>query len=124
MADRAVRRPPYSAARDLIAWLLEPGRWHEVDGECVARGVDILSLPADRFCNLAYRRMLDHVEVHDDGTTERPKLDSDLGVTAWAVPGRRPAAPAAPRDPNAPSWWHGDEEASQGWLAAAGVHLD
>lgn len=53
---------------------------------------------------------------------ERGELDAALGVAAW--PGPLPPARVVPVEPGAPAWWHGDEEASQSFLAAMGVHLD
>jgi hypothetical protein len=53
---------------------------------------------------------------------ERAELDGALGVAGWPGPAHR-WRPSAPREPGAPSWWHGDEEASQSFLAAMGVRL-
>lgn len=63
---------------------------------------------------------------YDEQRPERPReeLDDELDVASWRVPGRRAVVPAAPVNPDAPSWWHGDEDASQTFLAAMGVRLD
>ena len=69
--------------------------------------------------------MLQRLIVHDGQTEEqaRAKLDADLGVSAWAVPGRaRQTFEPAPDD-GAPWWWRGAEDASQSFLAAMGVTL-
>lgn len=49
----------------------------------------------------------------------RAELDSDLGVHAWRRSEQAPAS-AAPVDPDAPSWWFGDEEASAAFVNAQG----
>lgn len=68
--------------------------------------------------------MLQRLYARDGQTEEqaRAKLDADLGVSAWALPGRhRREMPVV--DTQAPWWWHGAEDASQGFLAAMGVTL-
>jgi len=69
--------------------------------------------------------MLQGLTVRKGQTYEqaRAAFDSDLGMSQWLVPGRQPKPPA-PRDPGAPWWWHGDEDASDSFLAAMGVTLD
>ncbi|MFD8226847.1 hypothetical protein ACFV16_22045 [Streptomyces massasporeus] len=50
------------------------------------------------------------------------RLDSELEVRLWRVPGQ--AEPEAVElEEGAPWWWHGDEDASQQFLAAQGVVL-
>lgn len=64
--------------------------------------------------------MLDRLEYdNDDPGRSRRELDRKLEVDAWLVPGTRPRV----RDvaASAPHWWHGDEDASQSFLAAMGV---
>lgn len=51
----------------------------------------------------------------------RQSIDNDLGVSAW--PGPIPHYRPMPVIPGAPAWWVGEEEASQGFLAAVGVQL-
>lgn len=55
------------------------------------------------------------------------EFDLAFGVRDWTSPGARRTiitqATDPNRDPDAPAWWHGDEEASQGFLAAAGIKL-
>lgn len=49
------------------------------------------------------------------------RLDTELEVRYWRVPGQ--VEPPAPAEDGAPHWWHGDEDASQAFLAAQGVAL-
>jgi hypothetical protein len=51
----------------------------------------------------------------------REQLDSDLGVRQWGTVTAPAATPVIESD--APAWWHGDEEASESFLAAMGVTL-
>ena len=69
--------------------------------------------------------MLQRLIVRDGQTEEqaRAKFDADLGVSAWALPGRDRREPEPVQDPGAPWWWHGAEDASQGFLASMGVTL-
>jgi hypothetical protein len=58
---------------------------------------------------------------HDEKMPDRPRrrLNQQLDVGAWRVPG---GAYRQRRDvPRAPSWWRGDEDASQTFLHAMGV---
>jgi hypothetical protein len=66
--------------------------------------------------------MLDRLK-HDPDQPDRyrAELDRQLDVAAWCVPGVRPRVVREPLPPDAPAWWHGDEDASQSFLAAAGV---
>jgi hypothetical protein len=68
--------------------------------------------------------MLQRLIVHDGQSEEhaRAKFDADLGVSAWAVPGRERRTPE-PVDDGAPWWWRGAEDASQSFLASMGVSL-
>lgn len=72
--------------------------------------------------------MLQRLIVREGQTEEaaRGQFDADLGVSAWRTPGHRAAlaATAAPRDPAAPPWWHGDNDASSTFLESMGVTLD
>lgn len=59
----------------------------------------------------------------DEKQPERPRHDFDtaLSVRDWNVPGgarRRVVVEGAP------SWWDGDEDASQQFLASMGVMID
>lgn len=69
--------------------------------------------------------MLQRLVVHDGQTEEqaRTRFDADLGVSAWARPGHERRQPEPVPNPGAPYWWHGAEDASQGFLAAMGVTL-
>jgi hypothetical protein len=65
-----------------------------------------------------------HVEQGEDPDAARGKFDSDLGVSEWRRTRDETATKRPDVDPDAPWWWHGDEEASQGFMAAMGVRLD
>jgi hypothetical protein len=52
----------------------------------------------------------------------RKSLDAVLSVAGWTVPGREPVQ-VAPRDPRAPHWWYGAEDASGSFLKSMGVVL-
>jgi hypothetical protein len=52
----------------------------------------------------------------------RKRFDGRLGVRNWTTPGTQHTAPK-PRDPKAPWWWDGAEDASQSFLTAMGVTL-
>lgn len=57
---------------------------------------------------------------HDDKQPERPRYDFDhaLDVRNWDIPG---GARKRVIEEGAPSWWTGDEDASQQFLASMGV---
>lgn len=69
--------------------------------------------------------MLQRLIIRDGQTEEqaRAKFDADLGVSAWAVPGRERRHVQQTPDDGAPWWWTGAEDASQSFLAAMGVSL-
>jgi hypothetical protein len=69
--------------------------------------------------------MLQRLIVHDGQTEEqaRARFDADLGISAWALPGRERRTPEPQQNPGAPWWWTGAEDASQSFLAAMGVTL-
>lgn len=50
------------------------------------------------------------------------RLDADLEVRLWWAPGQEAPEPVDVEE-GAPWWWHGDEDASQAFLAAQGVVL-
>ena len=52
----------------------------------------------------------------------RRALDARLGVPAWGVAGVLRASEQE-RDPSAPYWWSGAENASQSFLSSMGVAL-
>lgn len=54
--------------------------------------------------------------------TARKRFDGQLDVRTWTVPGAEHQTPE-PRDPKAPWWWDGAEDASQSFLTAMGVNL-
>lgn len=51
----------------------------------------------------------------------RGDLDAQLEVHLWLTPLMQRAAYDAPNEPGAPTWWHGDEEASQTFFNAMGI---
>jgi hypothetical protein len=57
-------------------------------------------------------------------TDPAARLAQELGAGGWAVPGQRRPRPEPEREPGTPPWWHGDEEASQSFLAAVGLRLE
>lgn len=50
------------------------------------------------------------------------RLDAELEVRLWRSPGQAPPEPVELEE-GAPWWWHGDEDASQAFLASQGVVL-
>lgn len=50
------------------------------------------------------------------------RLDSELEVRLWQVPGQDAPRPVEVEE-GAPWWWRGDEDASQAFLASQGVML-
>jgi hypothetical protein len=64
--------------------------------------------------------MIQRLEEDKDGSTlaARNALDDKLGVVRWQVPGGGNKYADAVIEEGAPSWWAGDEEASQASLAA------
>lgn len=63
-----------------------------------------------------------NVRENDKPDTARKRFDGQLGVRAWTIPGAEHQTPE-PRDPKAPWWWEGAEDASQSFLASMGVNL-
>lgn len=122
MAIRAVLATPYHAGLGLLNWVRQPGVWHQLDGEYIGRGVDLLSLPLNRFLNVVYSVGVERLK-HDDKQPERPRHDFDraLNVHDWTTPG---GARKRVIIEGAPSWWNGDEDASQQFLASMGVMMD
>jgi hypothetical protein len=70
--------------------------------------------------------MLQRLIVRDGQTEEqaRARFDADLGVSAWALPGRERREVEQRPDDGAPWWWHGAEDASQSFLTSMGVSLN
>lgn len=68
--------------------------------------------------------MLQRLRVHDGQSAEdaRTVLDQTLSTAGWAVPGSGPKRVKA-RDPKAPWWWTGEEDASESFFKAMGVSL-
>jgi hypothetical protein len=57
----------------------------------------------------------------EDPNEARKKFDNELGVAGWGTPGAPMKAEFDERDPDAPSWWVDDEDASQTFLSSMGV---
>jgi hypothetical protein len=74
--------------------------------------------------NLVYYEMTKRVRIRDGQSAEdaRKSLDAMLSVAGWTVPGREPVQ-VARRDPRAPYWWYGSEDASETFLTSMGVNL-
>ena len=68
--------------------------------------------------------MVQRLAVRERETPERARqrFDGQLSVRAWATPGTERQT-ATPRDPKAPWWWEGAEDASQTFLRSMGVNL-
>jgi hypothetical protein len=79
--------------------------------------MDARRLPLDRFLNVVY-----YLSIRESSDEDRQRLDSDLGVSLWSGPLGRARLPVRVES-GAPPWWGGDEEASQGFLAAMGMQL-
>lgn len=64
--------------------------------------------------------MIERLKPDDEGdlTASRRELDSELSVARWQVPGDGNKYAEVKIEDGAPSWWAGDEEASQTSLAA------
>jgi hypothetical protein len=61
-------------------------------------------------------------EPDDANPDPRGELDRWLETSIWPAPGtRRVIYQVEDRDPNAPDWWHGDEEATTTFLKSMGV---
>lgn len=67
-------------------------------------------------------------DKNDDRTDEqlRKEFDNSIGVRAWRMPGQvlKPEIEEALSEPGAPSWWMGEEDASQSFLKSMGVVFD
>jgi hypothetical protein len=72
--------------------------------------------------------MVNRLDVGEGQELEdaRKQFDNQMGVKAWRMPGQavRPEIEEALSDPAAPSWWLGEEDASQSFLQSMGVTLN
>jgi len=69
--------------------------------------------------------VISRLQYDDKGQRDyRAELDSSLDVASWATPLTTFKSRQIAREPGAPSWWHGEEEASESFLRAMGVNLD
>lgn len=71
--------------------------------------------------------MCQRLEADDDQKIEDvvKRLDEELAVRFWGIPGgsRIEEAVIPEREPGAPDWWYGEEDASASFLKAQGVVL-
>lgn len=74
---------------------------------------------------MVYAWLLERLDGGEDNDIEgaRRGIDNDLGVKMWRRPDEGEKYDAQSLPPNAPSWWFGDEDASQSFLASQGVVL-
>jgi hypothetical protein len=63
------------------------------------------------------------VRENEQPDTARRRFDGQLGVRNWTTPSTAYKPPEQPRDPKAPWWWEGAEDASQSFLQSMGVNL-
>ena len=70
--------------------------------------------------------MIQRISPEEDQEYEdvRRELDDVLDVAAWRSSRRARAPERPPVDEGAPSWWHGDEDASVSFLKTVGVSLE
>ena len=68
--------------------------------------------------------MVQRIAIRDKETPDRARqrFDGQLGVRNWTTPSTEAKEPE-PRDPKAPWWWDGAEDASQSFLQSMGVNL-
>lgn len=77
----------------------------------------------DKFLDVVYYAMLQRLSYDKtDPEKVRQLFDQHLEVNTWRTPGaeRKRQRPKGVPD-NAPSWWKGDEDASQTFLHAMGI---
>jgi hypothetical protein len=60
-------------------------------------------------------------EPDDEHPDPRGQLDQWLETALWPTPMTRRVLYAETVEPGAPSWWHGDEEASQSFFKSMGI---
>jgi hypothetical protein len=68
--------------------------------------------------------MTERLDVKEGQEAEevRKNFDNQMGVKMWRIPGQPEKADSgAPVEPGTPSWWHGEEDASQSFLMSMGV---
>lgn len=81
------------------------------------------------FADIVYSFLLERLDIDEKGSTlaARNALDSELGISTWRTPFSRKMSgehrQRQQQDLIDPSWWHGDEEASQAFLRSMGVRL-
>lgn len=65
------------------------------------------------------------VGENETADTVLARLDNELGVREWWTPmsARSARTAVSAEEELAPSWWHGAEAETQGWLASQGVTL-
>lgn len=66
------------------------------------------------------KTMMANAKDNDEAKRLRKLLDQELNVNEWRVPGTTRTRRRKEID-TAPSWWRGDEDASQTFLHAMGI---
>ena len=93
MAGGGDRGAPYWAAIRLSGWLVDPARWNELDGHATARGVDVGSLDARRFLNLAYALSVEGLDDDKRRAFDENLVSEPVVVSSRVKPGGRLPAP-------------------------------
>lgn len=77
-------------------------------------------MPLSRLLNVLYKASLERLR-YDEKNPEKPRqdFDRDMAITSWQLPGG--AYVPVNVEAGTPSWWHGDEDASQSFLQSVGV---
>lgn len=66
-----------------------------------------------------YAHLVDHLDP--ETANAREMLDAQLGVDDWRIPGVAATSRPAGVPTGAPTWWRGDEDASQAFMREMGV---
>jgi hypothetical protein len=95
-------------------------------GQLAAQGVRLEDMDLDLMLDYVYGRWVEALDPPEGTTPEMAirQLNNQLGVDAWRVPGDEKPMEMPYREPGAPVWWFGEEDASDSFLAAMGVNLD
>jgi hypothetical protein len=67
------------------------------------------------------RQLEGSVEKPDELERSRKLLDQQLVIQDWRIPGVGKVKRAKSIPDNAPSWWRGDEDASQTFMHSMGI---
>lgn len=110
MAPGGLWIAPFPGVVGLCIWLFNDKhreRWHLFDGWCASIGVDPEQLSTDRLLNLIHFYII-----------ERTKPEEHRKINDQLVGPLRTTGEIVIEKEWMPSWWHGDEEASQSSLDA------